>query len=148
MHGKSITIYHTLIPATTLGFGYTRHKRVVGFMAPGSLSTWMQRSGRAGRSGSSAISVLLVEPSVFQLEHVEDEVDSDCEVFDHDDQVQDEDSPNKNASQLYDVDLRYRKKLEGGLRKWIDPQDCNCRRQVSKAYFGNPPSPAGTCSWA
>ena len=139
-------------------------------MAPGSLSTWIQRSGRAGRSGSSAISVLLVEPSVFQLrkakeqktnekkrsqnksvtvkQEVEDEVDSEYEGFHHDDQVQDEDSPSKNASQLHDVDLGYRKKLEGGLRNWINPQDCNCRREVSNAYFGNPPSPTGACSQA
>ena len=144
---------------------------MVGFMAPGSLSTWIQCSGHAGRSGSSVISVLLVEPSVFQLrkakeqktnkkkcsqnksvtvkqEDDEDEVDSEYEGFHHNDQVQDEDSPSKNTFQLHSVDLGYRKKLEGGLRNWIDPQDCNCRRKVSNTYFGNPPSPTGVCSQA
>lgn len=45
--------------------------------------------------------------------------------------------------QLHDVDIRYRKKLEEGLRAWIDPQHCDCRREVSNTYFGNPPSQTG-----
>ncbi len=135
-------------------------------MAPKSLSTWMQRSGRAGRSGLPAIAILLVEPYVFQLqktteqksnekrrvqdkscpvkqEDVEDEVNSDGEGCDHDDPMQDKDTPSKSATQLYDVDLRYKKKLDGGLRNWIDPQHHNCRRKVSNTYFGNPPSQIG-----
>ena len=48
--------------------------------------------------------------------------------------------------QLYDVDIRFRKKLEGGLRSWIDPQHCNCRREVSNSYFRNPPSHTGAWS--
>ena len=139
---------------------------VVGFMVPRSLSTWMQRLGRAGRSGSPAISVLLVEPYVFQLkktkvqnlnekkrshdksisvkqEEVEEEVNSDYEGLHHDNPMQDEDSSSKSTMQPHDVDFRYRKKLEGGLRNWIDPQHCNCRREVSNTYFGNPASQTG-----
>ena len=120
----------------------------------------MQRSGRAGRSGSSAIAILLVEPYVFQLkkvkeqntnekkrksilikqEDVEDEVDSEYERLQHEDTMEDDDPQRINAMQLYDVDLQYRKKLKGGLRNWIDPQHCDCRREVSNTYFGNPPS--------
>jgi hypothetical protein len=138
-------------------------------MAPRSLSIWMQRLGQAGRSGSSAISVLLVEPHVFQLkkpkeqntnktklahnksvpitqEGVSDEVDSEYEGFHHNDPMQDEDSLNKGTTQLHNVDFRYKKELEGGLRNWIDPQYCNCRREVSNVYFGNPPSQTGVWS--
>ena len=129
-------------------------------MAPKSLSTWMQRLGRAGQSGSSALSILLVEPYVFQLkkakeqdtnkikhvhnksvlingikqEDVEDELDSEYKG------LQDEDSANKGVMQLHDVDIQFKKKLEGGLRSWIDPQHCNCRHEVSNSYFRNPPS--------
>ena len=129
----------------------------------------MQRSGRAGRSGSSAISVLLVKPYVFQLkkakeqitnkikrshnnsapikqEDVEDEIESEYEGLYHDDPMQDEDSPSKSTTHLHDVDFRYKKKLEGGLRNWIDPQHCDCRREVSNTYFGNPPSQTGAWS--
>ena len=97
----------------------------------------MQCSGRAGRSGSSATSILLVEPYIFQLktvkeqntnekkrksvhvkqEDVEEEVDSEYEEPHADDQMPDEDLPGKGTSQLHDVDIRYRKKLDGGLRK-------------------------------
>ena len=135
-------------------------------MVPKSLSTWMQRSGCAGRSGSSALAVLLVEPYVFQLqktkeqkgnekgrvldkscpvkrEEIEGGLDSEDEGHDHDDPMQDEDSLCKGAGQLHDVDFRYKKKVEGGLRSWIDPQLHRCRREVSNVYFGNPPSPTG-----
>jgi hypothetical protein len=114
----------------------------------------------------------LVEPYVFQLkktkeqntnkikrvhdksvpierEDVEDEVDSEDEgLHDYNDPMQDEESPSKSATQLHDVDLRYRKKLEGGLRNWIDPQHCSCRREVSNIYFGNPSSQTGALSQA
>lgn len=39
----------------------------VQFMVPGSIIDYTQQFGRAGRDGAPAVSVLLVEPSVFQL---------------------------------------------------------------------------------
>ncbi len=39
----------------------------VQFLAPTSLSVWTQRSGRAGRSGTQAYTILLVEPTVFEV---------------------------------------------------------------------------------
>ena len=42
-------------------------------------------------------------------EDVEDEINIKYEG------LQDEDSPNKGAMQLYDVNIQYKKKLEGGL---------------------------------
>lgn len=37
---------------------------VIHFMAPETLSVWMQRAGRAGRDGRQSRAILLVEPSV------------------------------------------------------------------------------------
>jgi len=91
----------------------------------------MQHSGRAGQSGSLAISVLLVEPYVFQLkrtkpeeqdstnkkkhvynnsvhikqEDVEDEVDSKYKGLDYNDPMQDKEPPSKSTMQLHNVDL-------------------------------------------
>ena len=131
---------------------------MVGFKAPKSLSTWMQRSGRAGRSGSPALAILLIEPYVFQLHKAKEQKENEKGVQDKtcavkqeeiDDEVsgedehEDEDTSNKSTTQLYDVDLRFKKKLEGGLRNWIDPQLHDCRREVSNTYFGNPPLQTG-----
>lgn len=41
-------------------------RRVVQFMVPNSMNDWAQHAGRAGRDGKHAISVLLVEKSVFE----------------------------------------------------------------------------------
>jgi hypothetical protein len=81
-------------------------------------------------------------------EDVEDEVDSEFEGLHYDDPMKDEESPSKDTAQLHDVDFRYKKKLEGGLRNWIDPQHCNCRREVSNTYSVNPPSQTGAWSRA
>ncbi|KAI0640947.1 P-loop containing nucleoside triphosphate hydrolase protein [Trametes meyenii] len=40
---------------------------VVQFLVSSTLSVWMQRAGRAGRSGSQAYCILLVEPSIFEV---------------------------------------------------------------------------------
>ena len=43
-------------------------EQVVQFLVPSSLSIWMQRAGRAGRSPSvQARAILLVQPTVFQV---------------------------------------------------------------------------------
>ena len=104
---------------------------MVSFMAPRSLSTWMQCLGRAGWSGSLAISVLLVKPYVFQRkktkpeeqdsmnkkkhvhnklvpikqEDVKGGVDSKDEALHYNDPMQDEDLPSKSTMQLHNVDL-------------------------------------------
>ena len=97
---------------------------MVGFKAPKLLSIWIQQSGHAGRSGSPALAILLVEPYVFQLqktkeqkgtkkghvqdkpcpikqEEIEDEVDGDEEGQDH----EEEDMLNKSTVQLHNIDL-------------------------------------------
>lgn len=82
-------------------------------MAPGSLSIWLQRAGRAGRRQTlRARAVLLVQPTVFQ------------EVG--------------KKTRKPDEPIVYRKQIEEGLRKWIETS--GCRRDVADKYFDNPPN--------
>jgi hypothetical protein len=66
--------------------------------------------------------------------------DSDSDDSDSDD---DQDWDTLKGPMLYDVDSRYRKRVEGGLRGWIDPNGHGCRRDVSREYFNNPQSQPG-----
>ncbi|EJF59392.1 hypothetical protein DICSQDRAFT_65206 [Dichomitus squalens LYAD-421 SS1] len=69
--------------------------RVVQFKAPDSLSTWLQRAGRAGRNVSiQARAVLLIQPSVFQEVGRSTHKDGDTIV--------------------------YKKTIEPGLRRWVE----------------------------
>ncbi|KAI0302709.1 P-loop containing nucleoside triphosphate hydrolase protein [Russula brevipes] len=63
--------------------------------------------------------------------------DSDSDDSDSDD---DQGWDTLKGPMLYDVDSRYKKRVEGGLRGWIDPNGHNCRRDVSREYFNNPQS--------
>jgi superfamily II DNA helicase RecQ len=86
-------------------------EQVVQFMVPASLSIWMQRAGRAGRTFTIfARAILLVQPSVFQ------EVKT------------------KNGVPIPESEgTVYRKDVEEGLRDWIETE--NCRREVIDEYF-------------
>jgi hypothetical protein len=74
-----------------------------------------------------------------------DSGDSDSGDSDSDDSDSDDDQgwDTLKGPMLYDVDSRYRKRVEGGLRGWIDPNGHNCRRDVSREYFNNPQSQPG-----
>lgn len=82
-------------------------------MVPSSLSVWLRRAGRAGRSRLiSARAILLVQPTVFQ------EVKT---------------LPDPSGEQPENIN--YRKTAEDGLRKWIETE--GCRREVADEYFGD-----------
>ncbi|KAH7924177.1 P-loop containing nucleoside triphosphate hydrolase protein, partial [Leucogyrophana mollusca] len=86
--------------------------QVVQFMVPASLSIWMQRAGRAGRSPiMQARAILLVQPSVFQEKHTKKGKDPDDD----------------------DGTVTYVKQVEDGLREWIETKEC--RRDVADEYF-------------
>ena len=83
-------------------------------MTPDSLSTWMQRAGRAGRLPEiCAHAIILVQPSVFQ------------EV-------------GKSTRKEGDA-ITYKKEIEDGLRIWIETPVGRCRRDIADEYFDNPP---------
>ncbi|KAH9928419.1 P-loop containing nucleoside triphosphate hydrolase protein [Amylocystis lapponica] len=151
--------------AAAMGMDILAIIRVVQFMTPSSLSVWLQRYGRAGRAGQLAMVVLLVEPSVYEVKKPPNRLaqkrrradDSDdeelVEVEEDDDEPEEEESAgddNEQAEQgaVDDKACRlpvdganpppaYKKKVEMGLREWIQAPDC--RRAVSDTYFNNPP---------
>ena len=126
-------------------------ERVVQYMVPLSLSICTQRFGRAGRSGQPAIAILLTEPSAFQTKkHKAKTSENDppaskvesapiepvkIEPVDDDFMEIDEDEDRIN------MDIEYMKKLEGGMRKWVEA--LVCRRKVANEYFNNPSSISG-----
>jgi len=93
-------------------------------MVPNTLSVWMQRAGRAGRSGAPSAAVLLYEPSVVQkvkgkgVEELDNDGDEDL------------------GEQLWEGDDFKKKNVEGCLRSYVLTDQC--RRTVTDEYFGTP----------
>lgn len=85
-------------------------------MVPETLSIWIQRAGRAGRSGAPSATVLLYEPSVVQKVGGKEVSESDDEE---------------------DWDDTFKKKnVEGSLRFYVLTDQC--RRNITDEYFGTP----------
>ncbi|KAJ7676762.1 P-loop containing nucleoside triphosphate hydrolase protein, partial [Mycena polygramma] len=104
--------------AAGMGCDISHIEQVVQFMVPSSLSIWMQRAGRAGRNILiAARAILLVQPSVFK-----------------------EVAPKKGAEPTEDV--TFQKKVEDGLRAWIETDEC--RRDTADEYFDNGTVRTGT----
>ena len=97
-------------------------EQVLQLGVPNSLTVWMQRAGRAGRSRAiQARAILLVEPSVFQVVK----------------RAEEEDDPGGLEDEGDETTTEYRKKVEDALRLWIETG--SCRRDVADDYFGCPP---------
>ncbi|KAI0692066.1 P-loop containing nucleoside triphosphate hydrolase protein, partial [Cerioporus squamosus] len=94
------------------------------FLAASSLSVWIQRAGRAGRTGQHAFAILLVEPSIFNIKsHTLS-------------------STGAGPAPQGGGQLEYKKRAEDGMRSWAGAE--TCRRIIADEYFGNPPRP-GRC---
>jgi len=106
-------------------------RRVIGFMIPPSLAVWTQCGGRAGRDKEPAEAILLVEPSDYQApkkgkndnkkqtDQLEDEED---DHNDEEDQDVDPEIPTERKK------MGRSKKVEPGLREYIETRPCDCRR--------------------
>lgn len=94
-------------------------------MVPDNLSVWMQRAGRAGRSGAPSAAVLLYEPSVIQKVKAKRVSESDDE---------DDEDP---GEELWEGDDFKKKNVEGSLRSYVLTNQC--RRAATDEYFGTPP---------
>ncbi|KAF8350322.1 P-loop containing nucleoside triphosphate hydrolase protein [Amanita rubescens] len=117
--------------AAGMGCDMPHIEQVVQFLVPSLLSIWMQWAGRAGRSPDvQARAILLVQPTVFQV------------VKPRKESKQGEGNDDDNN----DADVKYRKDIEEGLRRWIEGLEC--RREVVSLYFndGVPhKEPTGDC---
>jgi superfamily II DNA helicase RecQ len=96
---------------------------VVQFMVPDTLSVWVQRAGRAGRSGAPSAAVLLYEPSVTQ--RVKGKADESGDEVDGD--------PGEQSGEGGDFRKR---NVEVSLRSYVLTDQC--RRVVTDGYFGTP----------
>ncbi|KAH6877029.1 P-loop containing nucleoside triphosphate hydrolase protein, partial [Coprinopsis sp. MPI-PUGE-AT-0042] len=108
-------------------------EQVIQLGVPSSLSVWIQRAGRAGRSSEiKARAILLVERSAFQRRKAKAKEGGDDEEAEEssDDGAGDEDS----AAHPKDD---WMKKVDPELRRWIETT--SCRRDILDSYFGNPP---------
>jgi superfamily II DNA/RNA helicase len=125
-------------------------ERVIQFMVPSSLSVCIQRFGRAGRSGQASIAILLAEQSVFQTKKKprssetpatgpESETTTKIEIADDEELHMALHGPERDSEA---VDVNYKKKVEGGMRKWSEA--LVCRRMVADEYFDNPPRSIST----
>ncbi|TEB12867.1 P-loop containing nucleoside triphosphate hydrolase protein [Coprinellus micaceus] len=121
--------------ATGMGTDIPDIEQVLQLGVPNSLTVWMQRAGRAGRSRDiQARATLLVEPSVF-------------EVKKRPTQGEDEDNPGGLEVGDDGMASEYRKRVEGPLWQWIETR--GCRRDIADEYFGCPSwtrkAPTGAC---
>lgn len=141
-------------------------RRVYQYLVPSSLSVHKQRYGRAGRDGLPAYAVLIVEPSVFQIRKakkkkpkkqkkqtagaqptVADNADNILPGNDSEDEngfsnnEEDDEALGEIQSEALVDDegnLVYRKKVEAGLREWLEAPQNACRREIANRYFANP----------
>ncbi|TFY64233.1 hypothetical protein EVJ58_g2763 [Rhodofomes roseus] len=99
-------------------------ERVVQFGVPSSLTVWIQRAGRAGRSPDiEAIAILLVEKSAFQLIAKRRKKRAPDKV--------------RHAGGLDPPEQTYKMNVEAAIRAWLETKEC--RRGVVDEYFNNPP---------
>lgn len=109
---------------------------VIQFGVPSSLSVWIQRAGRAGRSPDiEARAILLVEKSMFKWRKKRQKKKEEEEDFeDSDDSESDEDSYEEIGGDS--EKMEWGKKVEPDLRNFITTEDC--RRDIADVYFNNP----------
>ncbi|PIL35264.1 transporter [Ganoderma sinense ZZ0214-1] len=102
-------------------------EHAIHFGAPPSLTTWIQRAGRAGRSPRIlARATLLIEKSAFQLINRKGPRKPKKQKT----------STAESATTATEKGPEYRKKIDRSLRVWLDHK--GCRREAVDEYFNNP----------
>lgn len=111
--------------------------RVIQFGAPSSLTVWIQRAGRAGRSPDiDAFAVMFVESSAFTVQNARKTQGHQGAGA----RPPVRKDPEKASGDSEDINLKegqeYKKKIEKSLRDWLTAE--GCRREVSDTFFNNP----------
>ncbi|OSC97242.1 P-loop containing nucleoside triphosphate hydrolase protein [Trametes coccinea BRFM310] len=113
-------------------------ERIIQFGAPPSLTSWVQRAGRAGRSPDlQAEAILLIEKSAFQRQ--KKRRGATAKNLQVGRRQRHRASNGKDDS----VEEGYKKNLEQNLRDFVETT--KCRRLVCNEYFDNPPCEGGEC---
>ncbi|KAJ7260767.1 P-loop containing nucleoside triphosphate hydrolase protein [Mycena rebaudengoi] len=133
---------------------------IIQFGVPSSLSVWIQRAGRAGRSPHiRARAIMLVEVSMFQrvkrrkgANNTENEPPPEAADSDSSSESDLDDEGRVRAptaaaapTAVEDDGKEWKKKVDPTLREYIETKDC--RRDMTDKYFANPPRlpPTGPC---
>jgi bloom syndrome protein len=104
---------------------------------PSSLSIWIQRAGRAGRSPQiNARAILMVEKSMFRWQKKKRK-NNDNDNSDESGASDDDDETDSEEVGRDSETMEWGKKVEPDLRKWIETKEC--RREIADKYFNNPP---------
>ncbi|KLO06377.1 P-loop containing nucleoside triphosphate hydrolase protein [Schizopora paradoxa] len=149
--------------AAGMGTDIPNIARVIQLGVTDSLSTWLQRAGRAGRRPDmNAEAILLVEESIFQMVNIRSAAERDGNNTEESHRAPDS---NEGAQLLTrtteevneethaatgkdsgesNSELVARKIVEPALRSWIETE--LCRRDKADEYFGNPPRTVGVSS--
>ena len=135
---EGIIIQSTKILTAFQGADIPDIEQVIQFGVPSSLSIWVQRAGRAGRSASlNARALLFVEKSMFESQkRKRRKADTSIPDFEIDEEAPESDLDDHEDD--HDDEVEYKKKVEPALREWIETQ--GCRRDVADKYFNNPPN--------
>ncbi|KAK7008277.1 bloom syndrome [Favolaschia claudopus] len=126
---------------------------IIQFGVPSSLSVWVQRAGRAGRSiGIQARAILLVEKSMFRRQkkrkpgggNVAGAPDLNADSSDSDSSSGSDDEAPSSSDPSNDG-KEWGKNVDPVLREYISTK--KCRRDMSDHYFNNPQRlpPTGDC---
>ncbi|KAH9857945.1 P-loop containing nucleoside triphosphate hydrolase protein [Lenzites betulinus] len=109
--------------------------QVVQFGAPPSLTTWIQRAGRAGRSPHlRATAVLLIEKAAFQI--IKRKVPKKSKKRKSGKETNQTADGVRGHDTSAQKDVEYRKALESSLRVWLSRE--GCRRESADEFFCNP----------
>ena len=113
-------------------------EQVIQFGVPSSLSVWIQRAGRAGRSPNiNARAILLVEKSMFQWRKKRKKRGQEGDDSDESGSgIDDEESEEEEEVGADSDKMEYGKKVEPDLRLWVECE--SCRRDIADEYFNNP----------
>ena len=124
-------------------------KRVIQFGVPESLSVWIQRAGRAGRSTNvKAHAILLYEASAIKTcnrkqaktgkRHTTKSQQPTANASPGAENPFDDDTATADIA-LNGEGVVYKRNVEPSMRKWIETTDC--RQIVTDDLFDNPPRP-------
>ncbi|KAK6993268.1 P-loop containing nucleoside triphosphate hydrolase protein [Favolaschia claudopus] len=120
--------------AAGMGADISNIELIIQFGVPSSLSVWIQRAGRAGRSRSlQARAILLAEKSMFQRRKKRRKPGGDAE---NSVPALRPDGDGPELAEPLDDSKKWGKNVDPALREYISTKKCRCK--ITDQYFNNP----------